>query len=168
MKIWIDADACPKMIKEFVFKVSRRLKVPVVLVANSGMHVPRSNLVSLVVVGGEIDAADRHILENSAVDDLVVTADIPLASSLIGKGVAAINPRGAVYTPDNVKEALATRNLMHGLREEGIMSGGPPPLGPRDREKFANAMDRELTRLGRAVRTSLPHHAGPGECHGKG
>ena len=149
MRIWIDADACPRMIKDFVFKVSLRLKIPVVLVANNGMHVPRSNLVSLVVVGKEIDQADRHILENCAVGDLVVTADIPLASSLVDKGVVAINPRGAVYTPDNVKEALATRNLMQDLREEGMMSGGPPPLGPRDREKFANAIDRELTRLQR-------------------
>lgn len=149
MRIWIDADACPKMIKEFVFKVSRRLKIPVVLVANSGLHIPRSNLVSLVVVGKEIDAADRHILEHSTEGDLVVTADIPLASSLIDKGVAAINPRGMVYTPDNVKEALATRNLMQDLREEGTMPGGPPPLGPRDREVFANAIDRELTRLQR-------------------
>ena len=149
MRIWIDADACPKMIKDFVFKVSGRLKVPVVLVANSGIHVPRSKLVSLVVVGKAIDEADQHILENCAVGDLVVTADIPLASSLIDKGVVAINPRGTVYTTDNVKEALATRNLMQDLREEGTMSGGPPPLGPRDREKFANAIDRELTRLQR-------------------
>ena len=147
MKIWIDADACPKMIKEFVFKISRRLKIPVVLVANSAIHVPRSNLVSLVVVGKGIDEADRHILEACAVGDLAVTADIPLASSLVDKGVVAIDPRGGVYTPDNVKEALATRNLMHGLREEGTMQGGSPPLGPRDREKFANAMDRELTRI---------------------
>ena len=149
MTIWIDADACPKMIKDFVFKVSGRLKVPVVLVANSGIHVPRSKLVSLVVVGKANDEADQHILENCAVGDLVVTADIPLASLLIDKGVVAIDPRGAVYTPGNVKEALATRNLMQDLREEGTMSGGPPPLGPRDREKFANAIDRELTRLQR-------------------
>ena len=149
MRIWIDADACPKMIKEFVFKVSHRLKVPVVLVANSGMHVPRSNLVSLVVVGKGIDEADHHILENCALGDLVVTADIPLASSLIDKGVVAINPRGTVYTPDNVKEALATRNLMQDLREEGTLTGGPPPFGPRDREQFANGIDRELTRLRR-------------------
>ncbi len=147
MRIWIDADACPKMIKDFVFKVSRRLKVPVILVANSGIHVPRSTLVSLVVVGDGLDEADHHILENCAVGDIVVTADIPLASSLVDKGVVAINPRGTVYTTDIVKEALATRNLMQDLRDEGTMSGGPPPLGPRDREKFANAIDRELTKL---------------------
>ena len=149
MRIWIDADACPKMIKDFVFKVSHRLQVPVVLVANSGIPVPRSNRVSLVVVGKAIDEVDRHILKNCAGGDLVVTADIPLASSLVDKGVVAIDPRGKVYTTDNVKEALATRNLTQELREEGIMSGGPPPLGPRDREKFANAIDRELTQLQR-------------------
>ena len=149
MRIWIDADACPKMIKDFVYKVSRRLKVPVVLVANSRIRISRSNLVSLVVVGQDIDETDHHILENCAVGDLVVTADIPLASSLIDKGVVAINPRGTIYTPDNVKEALAMRNLMQELREEGTMTGGPPPLGPRDRANFANAIDRELTRLQR-------------------
>lgn len=147
MKIWIDADACPKMIKEFVYKVSARLKVPVVLVANSGMHVPKSNLVSLIVVGKNIDEADHYILDQCAVGDLVVTADIPLASDLVDKGVVTINPRGNVYTPDNVKEALATRNLMYDLREEGTATGGPPPLGPRDKEKFANAIDREITKL---------------------
>jgi uncharacterized protein YaiI (UPF0178 family) len=149
MKIWIDADACPNMVKEFVYRVSRRLSLPVVLVANSGIHVPRSNLVSLVVVGRALDEADRHILDHCVVGDLVVTADIPLAAALVGKGVATINPRGTVYTPDNVQEALATRNLMHSLREEGTMSGGPPPLGAREMAIFANAMDRELTRLRR-------------------
>ncbi len=147
MRIWIDADACPRIIKDFVYKVSGRLKLPAVLVANSAIHVPRSNLVSLVVVGKGLDQADRHILANCAPGDLVVTADIPLASALIDKGAAAIDPRGTVYSPDNVKEALATRNLMQDLREEGTITGGPPPLGPRDRENFANAIDRELTRL---------------------
>ena len=149
MRIWIDADACPKMIKDFVFKVSRRLAVPVILVANSGIHVPRSKLVSLVVVGAGLDEADHHILEYCSVGDVVVTADIPLASSLIDQGVVAINPRGTVYTPDNVKEALATRNLLQDLRDEGTMTGGPPPLSPRDKVKFANAIDRELTKLRR-------------------
>ena len=152
MTIWIDADACPKMVKDFVYKVARRLRVPVILVANSNMHVPRSDLLSLVVVGAGPDEADRYILEKCAMGDLVVTADIPLASFLVDKGVVAINPRGTVYTPDNVKDALATRNLLHDLREEGTMSGGPAPLGPKDMEKFANAIDRELTKL----RTNSP------------
>jgi len=151
MTIWIDADACPRMIKELVFKTSRRLKLPVVLVANSQMHVPPSNLISLVVVGKNIDEADQHILTESAVGDMVITADIPLASALVDKGVACISTRGQVYTASNVKEALATRNLMHDLREEGVMTGGPAALGPRDREQFANAIDRELTRLQRTA-----------------
>lgn len=149
MTIWIDADACPKMIKDFLFKVSSRLKIRVALVANKAIHVPRSNLVSLAVVAKGLDSADRHILEHCTPGDLVITADIPLAAALIDKGVVAINPRGTVYTLNNVKEALATRNLKQDLRDEGTMTGGPPPLGPRDREKFANAIDRELTRLRR-------------------
>jgi len=150
MKIWVDADACPRMIKEFLFKAAGRLKIPTVLVANSNMFIPRSNLVSLVVVGDGMDEADHYIVEHCDPTDLVVTADIPLASDLVDKGVVALNPRGTVYTTDNVKEALATRNLMQDLREAGEIQGGPPPLGPSDREKFANAFDREITRLARA------------------
>jgi len=147
MKIWIDADACPRMTKETVFKAAFRLKVAVELVANRGMEVPRAALVTLVVVGKEVDEADRHIAEHSAAGDLVITADIPLASKLVDQGVVAIDPRGRVFTTGNVKEALATRDLMHDLRESGIQGGGPAPLGPRDRELFANALNRELTKL---------------------
>ncbi len=147
MTIWVDADACPKMIKELVFKAAVRLKIPAILVANSGMAVPRSALIRLVVVGKSMDEADRHILAQCSVGDLVVTADIPLAAALVDKGIAAVNPRGTVYTTDNVKEALATRNLMQELRESGVMQGGPAPLGPADKAAFANALDRELTRL---------------------
>jgi hypothetical protein len=149
MKIWIDADACPRMAKELVFKAAFRLKVPAVLVANSGMALPRGTLVSLVIVDKQIDSADRHIVQHSVPSDLVITADIPLAALLVDRGVAAIDPRGRVFSSDNVKEALATRNLMQDLRESGIDGGGPAPLGPKDREKFANALHRELTRLQR-------------------
>jgi len=149
MKIWIDADACPKMIKEFLFKACHRLKVPTILVANRSMFVPRSALVSMVVVGKGMDEADHHILEHCSENDLVVTADIPLAAALVDKGIVALNPRGRVYTTDNVKEDLATRDLMQELREGGLLQGGPPPLGQADKEKFANAFDREMTRLQR-------------------
>lgn len=149
MQIWIDADACPKMIKEFVYGASTRLNVPTVLVANSGMFVPRSPLIRLVVVGGRVDEADRYILEHCAAGDLVVSADIPLASALVDKGVAVVDPRGTVYSAGNVKEALATRNLMQELRESGLQQGGPAPLGPNDKARFANAFDREMTRLRR-------------------
>ena len=147
MRIWIDADACPRPVRQFVFKACRRLEVPATLVANSGQDLPRSPLFSAVVVGKGVDAADHHILEQSAVGDLVVTADIPLAAELVRKGVAAVDPRGRVYTPDNVSEALATRNLMAELREQGVMQGGPPPRGTNDQVQFANAFDREVTRL---------------------
>lgn len=147
MRIWIDADACPRMIRAFIFKTSTRLQVPVTLVANNGLDVPRSPLVHMIVVGREIDAADAYIVEHSAPGDLVVTADIPLAAALVDKGVPAINPRGLVYTPDNVSEALATRDLMQQLRETGVMEGGPPAMEATDASKFANALDRELTRL---------------------
>lgn len=148
MRIWIDADACPRTAREAVYKAAFRLKVPVVLVANRGLGVPRAELVSLVVVGGSIDEADRYITEHSLSGDLVITADIPLADQLVGKGVVAIDPRGYVFTPSNVKEALATRNLMQDLRESGQAEGaGPAPIGPKDRQRFANALERELVRL---------------------
>ncbi|HKJ00233.1 MAG TPA: YaiI/YqxD family protein [bacterium] len=149
MRIWIDADACPKMVKEFIFKAARRLGVPTTLVANKGLFLPQHPLIALVVVGGGVDEADHYIVDHCAENDLVVTADIPLASALVEKGVAVVSPRGTVYTPDNVKEALATRNLMQELRENGIMQGGPAPLGPNDKVQFANAFDREMTRLRR-------------------
>jgi len=152
MNLWIDADACPKTIKEFLFKAAGRLQAPMVLVANSGMYVPRSPLIRLAVVGGAVDEADRYILAHSAPGDLVVSADIPLAAALVDKGVVVVDPRGTVYTPANVKEALATRNLMQELREGGLQQGGPASFGPNDRARFANAFDREVTRLARTAR----------------
>ncbi len=146
MKIWIDADACPRVIKQRVFKASRRLGIPVVLVANRDVGAPRSALVSQVVVGREVDAADRYIAAHCTPADLVVTADIPLARDLVARGVATLNPRGTTYTADNVHEALATRNLLEDLRAEGVMHGGPAPLAPTDEAQFANALDRALTR----------------------
>ncbi len=147
MKIWIDADACPKLVKEFLYKAATRLQVPTTLVANSGMFVPRSPLLRLEVVGNRIDEADRFIAEHAAPGDLAVTADIPLAATLVDKGIAVVDPRGVVYSPGNVKEALATRNLMQELRESGLEQGGPPPFAQKDVARFANAFDREITRL---------------------
>ncbi len=147
MMIWIDADACPKMVKEIIFNASIKRSVPVTLVANSNMFIPMSPLISIVVVGDGLDVADKFIVDNSKIGDLVITADIPLASFVVDKGVVAINPRGDVYTEENVKEVLATRNLMQDLRSFGELRGGPPPLGPKDKAKFASGFDRELTRL---------------------
>ena len=150
--IWIDADACPRPARAFVLKAGARLRVPITLVANNGVGMPRSALVRTVVVGKGLDAADHYILAQSTAGDLVVTADIPLAAALIRKGVAAVDPRGRVFTADNVSEALATRNLMADLREQGFVQGGPPPRGANDQAQFANAFDRELTRLLRLKR----------------
>jgi uncharacterized protein YaiI (UPF0178 family) len=147
MHIWVDADACPAEIKDLVFRVSRRLAIPVYLVANRAMYVPASSLVTLVRVPKEVDAADHYIVDHVAPHDLVITADIPLAAAVVHKHVMAINPRGEVYTPENIPERLARRNLMQDLRTTGLVQGGPAPLSAADRQKFANALDRSLTKL---------------------
>ena len=147
MKIWIDADACPVRVKEIIFKASERLKVPVTLVSNKTMSIPRSALVDFVLVDKSFDAADLYIVQEASNFDLVITADIPLAKALVDKGVLALNYRGQLYTPENVQEAFAIRNLMQELREGGIIRGGPAPFNNKDAEKFANAFDKELTRL---------------------
>lgn len=147
MTLWIDADACPRAVKELVFRAALRTGVPAVMVANSTMHVPRTGAVRLLVVDHGPDVADAAILEQSEPGDLVVTADIPLAAQLVDGGRVAINPRGQVYTAENVKEALATRNLMQELRDQGMETGGPAPMKATDTAQFANALDRELTRM---------------------
>lgn len=147
MKIWIDADACPLRIRELVYKASERKQVPVVLVANNGMYIPRSQLISLVVVSSKFDAADHYIIEHSQAGDLVISSDIILASSLVDKGVSVISSSGRLFTKENVKEALAMRNLMQELREGQLIQGGSAPFGNKDISAFANSFDRELTRL---------------------
>ncbi len=147
MKVWIDGDACPGIIKELIFNTSAKRQFAVSIVANSYMQIPRSPIISLVVVEKKFDEADRHIVDCALKGDLVITADIPLASLLIDKEVSAMNPRGKIYTAQNVKEELALRNLREELRGGGIIRGGPAPFGVKDKEIFANAFDRELTRL---------------------
>ncbi|MBF0207975.1 MAG: YaiI/YqxD family protein [Oligoflexia bacterium] len=146
-KIWIDADACPRPVKDFIFDASVRLNVPVILVANSHMFMPRSSLFSLIVVGKGLDEADKYIIDNASAHDLVITADIPLASLLVDKGVLVLNPRGDTYTDENVKDVLATRNLMQDLRDGGLIVGGPAPFSLKDKINFTNAFDREITKL---------------------
>lgn len=147
MKIWIDADACPKMVKELIFKASARLNVPVCLVANSYMSVPQHPNISFVQVDQGADVADFYIAENSTDKDLVITADIPLAALIVEKNAIAINPRGEVYTEENMSERLSMRNFMQDLRDSGMDTGGPPPLGPKDKEKFANSLEKILTQM---------------------
>ncbi len=150
MKIWIDADACPRVVKEIVFRAAERLQVKVFLVANQGLAKHHSRLVSSVIVPGGFDEADKHIAEHASPVDLVITADIPLAAKVVEKGGVALDPRGELYTGENVGERLSLRDLMQGLRDEGLVQGGPAPFGPADRQRFASALDRTLTRMLRA------------------
>lgn len=148
LTIWVDADACPAVIKEILYRAAERTRRPLVLVANQPLRPPRSPLIRSVQVGGGFDVADNHILQEMQPGDLVITADIPLAAEVIANSGHAINPRGERYTPDNVRQRLAMRDLMEQLRSTGEVSGGPPPLSKSDRQAFANALDRLLAQLG--------------------
>jgi uncharacterized protein YaiI (UPF0178 family) len=152
MKIWIDADACPRIIKEIVFRASERLHLPVCLVANMDLSKAHSPLVTSVRVTEGLDAADDYIVQHAAPEDLVVTADIPLAARLVAQGGVALDPRGELYTEENVGERLSTRDLMQELRAAGLLQGGPAQLGLVDRQRFASALDRTLTRMVRGRR----------------
>lgn len=147
MKIWIDADACPKMVKEVIFKASFRLKIPVTLVANSYMAVPQGGQINSIQVEKGADIADFYIVENVSDRDLVITADIPLAALVVEKGATAINPRGELYTEENVRERLSMRDFMKDLRDSGVDTGGPTSFGPKDKGNFANSLNRLLTKM---------------------
>lgn len=149
MHIWVDADACPGPIKEILFRAAERCSLPLTLVANHALGTPPSRLIRAVQVSRGFDVADDYIAERIRAGDLVVTADVPLAAQAIEKGAHAINPRGERYTPDNIRERLTMRDFMDLLRGSGEVTGGPPPLGHADRQAFANALDRLLTRMGR-------------------
>ncbi|EQC43820.1 YaiI/YqxD family protein [Bacteriovorax sp. Seq25_V] len=145
-KIWIDADACPKVIKEVVYKTCARTGVPVTLVANSYMTIPHSPLIRLIQVEQGADVADSYIVEHLEADDIIITADIPLASLVVEKGALAINPRGELYTEENISERLSMRDFMQDLRDSGMQTGGPAPFGPKDKESFANSLNKILTK----------------------
>lgn len=147
MKIWIDADACPKVIKEVVFKASFKLKIEVVMVANSYMSFPHGGLISSIQVDQGADVADSYIVDRVENGDLVITADIPLASLIIEKEAIAINPRGELYTEENISERLSMRNFMQELRDGGVNTGGPAPFGTKDKAAFANSLNNILTKL---------------------
>jgi hypothetical protein len=148
-KIWIDADACPKMIKEVIYKFSVRLQVPVCLVANSYMNIPHHPLITFVKVESGADVADMHIAENVDVTDIVITADIPLAHEIVKKGAIAINPRGEPYTEENIGERLSMRDFMTDLRDgAGMVTGGPAAFSDKDRINFTNSLNRILTKKG--------------------
>ncbi|TWJ26426.1 YaiI/YqxD family protein [Geobacter argillaceus] len=149
MKIWIDADACPRVIKEIVFRASARLQMPVCLVANQDLSKAHTGLVTSVRVSDGFDVADDYIAEHAAPSDLVITADIPLAARIVAIGGVALDPRGELYTEENVGERLSVRDLMQELRTAGLVQGGPAQFGQADRQRFASALDRLLTQMKR-------------------
>lgn len=147
MKLWIDADAAPGDVKGIVFRAAKRLKLPTVLVANQRLQVPPGNaFVTTVRVDGGPDVADRHIVDVAEPGDIAVTADIPLASLLVEKGVRVIDPRGEEYTEENVGERLAVRDFMDSMRGAGVDTGGARPYGAKEKQAFAAALDRVLSR----------------------
>ena len=147
MKLWIDAAAAPRDVKEIVFRAAARLAFETVLVANQRVPLPPGvSTVTAVRVAGGPDVADRHIADNAAPGDIVVTADIPLAAILVAKDVLVIDPRGELLSADNVGERLAVRDFMDGLRGAGVETGGPRAYGARDKQAFAGTLDRVLTR----------------------
>lgn len=146
MHIFVDADACPKLIKEIIFRAALRLKIKTTCVANHAIPIPRNPLIKQIQVIGGFDVADQKIVDMCEPNDLVITADIPLAALVIQKGGYALNPRGELYTKDNIPERLAMRNMMDELRGAGKVSGGPPPLNKQDCQAFGNALDRFLTK----------------------
>ncbi|MET0027585.1 MAG: YaiI/YqxD family protein [Candidatus Thiodiazotropha sp.] len=142
--IWVDADACPKVIKEILFRAADRVGVALTLVANQALPVPRSQYIRAVQVGAGFDVADNHIAQQVNPDDLVITADIPLAAEVIERGALALNPRGELYTEANIRQRLTMRDFMDTLRGSGIDTGGPPAFSQADRQAFANQLDRLL------------------------
>ena len=146
MKIWVDADACPAVIKDIVYRAAERTKIQTILVANMLLRTPPSPYIRALQVPRGFDVADSEIVKRIETGDLVITADIPLAADVIARGAHALNPRGEFYTPDNIAERLELRNFLDGLRGSGVQTGGPAPLDQSDRKRFADQLDRFLTR----------------------
>lgn len=146
MHIWVDADACPKAVKEILYKVAVRRNVKLTLVANTWLTVPPSPLIGTIHVAAGFDEADNEIAQRVEPGDLVITADIPLANTIVENGATGLNPRGELYTEENIKELFRMRNLMEELRSAGQAGGGPAPFSPKDKQDFTNQLDRFLTR----------------------
>ena len=146
MQIWVDADACPNVIKEILFRAAERVQIHLILVANTTLRTPPSRYVSSIRVGAGLDVADNAIVKEMESGDLVITADIPLAFEVIGQGGHALNPRGEFYSRENIEERLTMRNFMDELRGSGVNTGGPATLNQKDKQAFANQLDRFLAR----------------------
>ncbi len=146
MKIWIDADACPVVIKNILFKAAESRGMQLTLVANQPMQIPPSSFITMLQVEAGFDVADKEIVKRLSEGDLVITADIPLAAEVIEKGGYALSPRGELYDDENIRERLSIRDFMDNLRGSGVDTGGPPALSQKNRHEFANQLDKILTR----------------------
>jgi uncharacterized protein YaiI (UPF0178 family) len=144
VQIWVDADACPKVIKEILYRAAERARVPLTLVANRPLRIPPSPYIRTLQVPAGFDVADKQIVDQIHADDLVITADIPLAAAVIEKGGHALDPRGEFYTESNVRERLSVRDFMDELRSTGVVTGGPSEFSQGNRKAFANELDRFL------------------------
>jgi len=146
VKIWVDADATPQVIKEILYRAADRAQIMTTLIANMPLRIPPSAFIKTIRVPKGFDVADHYIVQHLQPGDLVITADIPLAAAVIGRGAHALDPRGELYSEDNVRERLAMRNLMQELRSTGEILGGPAPFNQSDRQRFANHLDRFVSR----------------------
>jgi uncharacterized protein YaiI (UPF0178 family) len=146
MEIWVDADACPKAVKDILFRAAERAKVLVTLVSNQCLRPPPSAFIRSVQVDQGPDIADDEIVLRCAAGDLVITADIPLAARIVEKGALALDPRGTLYDKNNIKQILSMRDFMDSMRGSGVVTGGPASFGPRERQAFANELDRFIAR----------------------
>ena len=147
-RIWVDADACPRVIKDILYRVAERASIEVVLVANQALSTPRLKRVRSVQVTGGFDEADKYIVEQASAGDLVVTADIPLAAELVENEVRVLTPRGERFTRENIRQKLNMRDFMETMRASGLETGGPPPFSQADRKAFADQLDRLVARWG--------------------
>jgi hypothetical protein len=146
MKIWVDADACPVVIKDILYRAAERTELQLILVANSFLRYPKSPFIQFIQVPKGPDKADNEIVQQLSPEDLVITADIPLAAQVVKKGGLALNPRGEVYTEDTIQERLSTRDFMESLRLNGVETSGPSALTLQDKQVFANKLDQILTK----------------------
>lgn len=146
MKIWVDADACPRAVKDILFRVAERTEISVTFVANQRIRLPDSPFISFIQVGQGLDIADDEIANKCEAGDLIITADIPLAARVVEKGALALDPRGTMYDKTNIGQILDMRNFMDTLRGSGVETGGPDSFGQRERMKFANELDRFIAR----------------------
>ncbi len=147
LKIWVDADACPVVIKEILFKAANRTQTEATFVANHAIHLPPSSYLNFIQVGAGFDVADSEIVKRINAGDLVVTSDIPLADEVITKGGLALSPRGELFSASNIKSKLSMRDFMDVIRSSGVQTGGPPPLSMADRQSFANHLDKWFNQI---------------------